>query len=630
GSRSTVIRNFKVFRKQPAYISKRAATLIFTDTKKLANTVLGRRELSNFKDLKNKQLETYGQWIEAFEKKTFNAAKERQQSASFAKKPLISLITPVFNPPLDALEDLIKSVLDQTYGNFELLLFDFSTNKAVDQLINQYAAKDKRVIVQIGLDNKGISANSDYILKYATGEFVGLLDHDDLVEPNLLFECVKVINENKHEVDFIYTDKDKITEDNGRFDPQFKPDFSPEMLLTANYLTHFDLMRKSLVDEVGGWDTATDGAQDWDLFLKLTNKSDKIVHIPKILYHWRTVKNSTANSIDVKPYVRQAQLLTINRALNRQNFQGASAWQAADGQMYVKWPKKSQKTAFFVHGIFLSQKVEKLIQHIQKQPDHQAGSPIYYFVLTEDIKDPYIKHLEKKLKNLKVIRYEAGEFLSALTDVGQSLGSDVTSCVYLTDSVKKVQTSYGYWISQLTNWLSVDQIGLVGGSSEHNQAVIDCGSVFDKKSNNFINLFTGGTSAYELIGYSKWTRNLLAPSKRIYAFKPQLLTELPKVAVRDDEVALLAGLVTTNKGQRVVYDAGVHAVDKASFLVSLGLSEGLKKFMAKHTPTIVEHGDPYLSTSVEVTRLGLALKESGADFNREQATDAHHIKLVDL
>ena len=171
--------------------------------------------------------------------------------------------------------------------------------------------------------NDGISGNSNEAIKMATGEYIALLDHDDLLMPQALYANVELLNRDR-DFEFIYSDEDKLTEDGERrFDPFFKPDFSPDMLLAFNYITHFVVIKKSILDEVGYFSKEFNGAQDYDLFLRLTEKAKKVGHISDILYHWRLSLGSTAYSSDAKSYTIEAGRSALEAAFLRRGLSGA-------------------------------------------------------------------------------------------------------------------------------------------------------------------------------------------------------------------------------------------------------------------------------------------------------------------
>lgn len=212
----------------------------------------------------------------------------------FKLNPKISILLPTYNSPIQFLKLNIEAILSQSYSNWELCIADdCSTDPQVVQIVKSYATKDPRIKYTLRNKNGHISEATNSALKLATGEFVALMDHDDIIYPNTLMEYVTLINK-KPKADLIYCDEDKIDTENRRFEPHFKPDWSPETLLSANYITHFAIIRKKLFDSLKGLRKGYEGAQDYDLFLRISEKTNNIYHIPKILYSWRTVANSTA------------------------------------------------------------------------------------------------------------------------------------------------------------------------------------------------------------------------------------------------------------------------------------------------------------------------------------------------
>lgn len=255
--------------------------------------------------LKNIKIQPYQLWIEKNEPKV-NELKE-QKKTNFAYEPRISIIVPTFNTPKQFLTDMIESVLTQTYSNWELCIADGASKEPhVREILEVYTKRDARIKLNFLKDNKGIAGNSNEALSLATGDFVALLDHDDILAPFALFEIVKAINENL-EVDFIYSDEDKISEDGKRrFDPHFKPDWSPDTLRSYNYITHLTVIKRMLLDKVGWFREGYDGSQDYDLILRATEQAKRITHIPKILYYWRVSQNSAAGNPYAKLYAYEA------------------------------------------------------------------------------------------------------------------------------------------------------------------------------------------------------------------------------------------------------------------------------------------------------------------------------------
>ena len=249
----------------------------------------------------------------------YDVSEVRRQIASMAYKPLISLLVPVYNVDPKWLLKCVESIKNQYYDNWELCLADdCSTDVRVKPTLERIAAEDSRIKVVFREQNGHISRATNSALDIATGEFVGLLDNDDELAPQALFEVVKALNDNP-ELDLIYSDEDKEDEEGHRSDPHFKPDYSPDLLLSTNYISHFGVYRKSIVDEIGGFRVGYEGSQDYDLVLRFVEKTtpERIHHIPKVLYYWRTLVTSTASSGGAKSYASDAGLKALQSAMER-------------------------------------------------------------------------------------------------------------------------------------------------------------------------------------------------------------------------------------------------------------------------------------------------------------------------
>ena len=247
----------------------------------------------------------YQAWLLRHRPTAQEVSAMRDESRAFRYAPLISIITPVFNTPVDWLEAAVDSVLAQAYENWELILIDdASTDPGTIAALPAMATRDPRIRIARLSESGGISAASNEGLVNASGEFVGLFDHDDLLEPDALYQTAKLLQTHR-DADLIYSDEDKLTE-YGFDAPLFKPDWSPDFFLSYNYICHFTTLRRNLVDEVGGFRSQFDGAQDYDLFLRITERTQRIHHIPHILYHWRRSASSTSDNIRRKPKALEA------------------------------------------------------------------------------------------------------------------------------------------------------------------------------------------------------------------------------------------------------------------------------------------------------------------------------------
>lgn len=233
-----------------------------------------------------------------------------------SKGPKISILLPTYNTNISHLKECIESVINQTYKNWELCIVDdSSTNPEVYQTILAYKKADKRIKAKRLEKNGHICVATNEAYRLSTGEYVSLLDHDDIIHPPALAEVANTIINQK--VDLIYTDEDKLSINGQRQDPFFKPDFSPYFLRSCNYITHFTTINSKLFKKIGGFRLGTEGAQDWDLILRATEKSRDIFHIPKVLYSWRMSADSTAMNAESKPYAYQNQRRVLRDHMKR-------------------------------------------------------------------------------------------------------------------------------------------------------------------------------------------------------------------------------------------------------------------------------------------------------------------------
>ena len=267
----------------------------------------------------------YQQWLRKHYPKPENFEKIKSQVLRLDYQPLISIIVPVYNPDRNFLKQAIESVIEQIYPNWELCLADDRSSKPhVKSVLEEYAQKDERIKVVYRSQNGHISEASNSALEIASGEYIALLDHDDLLAPHALAEVVELLNRHP-EADFIYTDEDKVNEQNVHQDPFFKPDWCPDSFLARMYTCHLGIYRRSLVTEVGNFRVGFEGSQDYDLVLRVTEKTDKIFHIPNVLYHWRIHSESTASESEAKPYAANAAQKAIGEAIARRGEPGKVA-----------------------------------------------------------------------------------------------------------------------------------------------------------------------------------------------------------------------------------------------------------------------------------------------------------------
>lgn len=287
---------------------------------------------------------------------------EKERETAFSYLPKISIVVPAYQTPEKFLKELIESVRQQTYSNWELCITDGSPDEKVKEIVQKFQQQDERIRYEKLMDNTGISGNTNAGLAMVEGEYIGLLDHDDVLAPNALFEVVESLNKFVYEQQsdekrivvsekmpqLLYSDEDKVTEDlKEHFEPHFKSGYNEELLHHYNYICHFMVFHRSLVEKVGFLDSAYDGAQDYDFVLRCTEvvPAECIYHIPKILYHWRVHEASTAASSASKDYAYEAGKRAVAAHLKRM---GRSAQvESAKGREFLRVmyeePKQEEK-----------------------------------------------------------------------------------------------------------------------------------------------------------------------------------------------------------------------------------------------------------------------------------------------
>ena len=260
----------------------------------------------------------YAKWIACYE--NINEEKIFHDIESFAYRPLFSICIPVYNVEERWLRKCIESVEKQYYTNWQLCLADDgSTDERVKKVLREYEQKDTRIQVVYRKENGHISKATNSALQIAEGEFVVLMDNDDELAPHAIYEVAKVLQDNR-DLDILYSDEDKINERGRRSNPHFKPDYCPDTLLSNNYISHLTVYRKKIVEKAEGFRTGVEGAQDYDLLLRTTELTERVCHIPKILYHWRAISGSTALDGEEKGYAFLAGKKALEDTIKRRGY----------------------------------------------------------------------------------------------------------------------------------------------------------------------------------------------------------------------------------------------------------------------------------------------------------------------
>ena len=374
----------------------------------------------------------YNKWFDSQEKIT--------KYKKFKYNPLISVIIPTYNVSRKLLSECIDSVLNQSYTNFEICIAD--DNSTLDETIETLKdyEKNEKIKIVYRKENGMISKSSNSALEIAKGEFVTLLDNDDLLENDALYYIVEALN-NDSKLDMIYTDEDKLDFNGRKMEPHFKPDYSPDTLMSVNYICHLCCMRKSIVDELGGFRSKFDGSQDYDLFLRFTEKTNKIYHIRKILYHWRQTKTSTAGYMGNKSYAYVAGKKAIEDALKRRKIDGTVIDNPHVSTYLVKYANNNPLISIIIPIKDKAKMTKRCIDSLYEKNTYKNFEII--LVDNNSSEDETFKMIDeyKKKDNFKVLRLEcefnyayinneaakiaSGDYLLFLNNDTEILDSDV-------------------------------------------------------------------------------------------------------------------------------------------------------------------------------------------------------------
>lgn len=407
---------------------------------------------------------TYEVWLRKNLPDYIGLVDLKKKSDDLKYRPLISILTPTYNTDLGFLRECFDSVIAQVYDNWELCIIDdASPNSEVRDVITEYAKKDSRIKYKFLKTNYHISGASNEGIKLATGEFVSLLDHDDILWPNALYEVVNALNENK-DLDLIYTDEDKITE--SRFEHLgafFKPDWNPDFLLSVNYITHFSTIRRVVLEENGGFKEEYNGAQDWDLFLRITSVTPKICHVPKIVYSWRVHELSTAKHTEAKPYVVEAQRKAITAELDRRGYEDAVVEQDAQHKGYwrVTYPVQGNP---LISIVIPSKNQLKVVKRCIESIYHKTSYKNFEIILvdtgsTDKAVWRWYKKQQKQHANFHLVEWPEKPFSYASSC---NKGAEVTNGELLVMLNNDTEVISPNWLEVMAGDAQRKEIGAVG------------------------------------------------------------------------------------------------------------------------------------------------------------------------
>ncbi|MBQ7433153.1 MAG: glycosyltransferase family 2 protein [Lachnospiraceae bacterium] len=381
-----------------------------------------------FRKAKNKLLDednkNYQLWYEAH-KATEEELRE-QKVHQFDYAPLVSIVVPAYNTPIPYLKQMVASVKAQTYSNWQLCIANGSgMNAELCRALQRYADQDPRIKWARLKENRGISGNTNVALKLADGEIIVLMDHDDMIAPNALYEVVAAFNENP-KTDAVYSDEDKFeTKKSAHYDPHFKSDFNIDLLCCNNYICHLFAVRKSIAFEVGGFHSEYDGAQDHDFILRCVEKSRHVAHIPKILYSWRCHRNSTSENPESKLYAFEAGQKAIEAYYQRQGIPGT----VKAGPLFGWYKTEFHLTEHPLVSVLIPTKdhIDDLETCVNSLLTKATYDNYELIIIENNSTEPstfaYYKDLEKRDKRIKVVYWDGPFNYSAINNFGAKYAS---------------------------------------------------------------------------------------------------------------------------------------------------------------------------------------------------------------
>ena len=556
----------------------------------------------------------YNTWI----KKHMPDKKElaKQRDMKFEYSPLFSILVPLYETDEYFLDELIKSVKNQTYKNWELCFSDGSKDsERLRKIIENYSKADKRI--KYTDDKKGplgISDNTNQAYEIATGEYIVLGDHDDLFTPDALYECVKVLNNKK--VDVIYTDEDK-TDEKGKkfFGANFKPDFNIDLLRSCNYICHMFVASKKLVDEIGTFNSEFDGAQDYDFILRCVEKANEVYHIPKVLYRWRAHSNSTSERPDSKLYAFEAGRRAIEAHYKRLGIEAIVENGDHLGQYKTTYKIKGNPLiSIVIPNKDHVEDLKKCMDSIDEKSDYKN----YEYIIVEnnseeDITFEFYKQLEKR-DNVNVLYWDKEFNYSAINNFGvkEAKGEYI---LLLNNDVEVIN---GDWLSQMLGYCQREEVGIVGArlyyeddTIQHAGVVIGFGGI---AGHTFVTL-DEDSDLYQsrtkvACDYSAVTAACLMTKKKIYE-EVGGLEEAFKVAFNDIDFCLKVRAT----GKLVVYNANakLHHYESKSrgaedtFEKKERFNSEIKLFRSRW-PGILENGDPYYNVNLTLDKADFSIR----------------------
>jgi GT2 family glycosyltransferase len=415
----------------------------------------------------------------------------RRNINSFSQKPLFSIVMPVYNPRIDLFTKALDSVKVQLYDYWELCIADDkSTDPEVRETLERYSKADPRIKVVFREENGHISKASNSALELAEGEYTVLMDHDDVLREDALYEMARVINK-KGSVDLIYTDEDKIDEWGLHSDPHFKPDWCPDNLLSRNYLGHVCAFKTSQLRDIGGWRAGFEGSQDYDLVLRYTEIYDEVIHIPEVLYHWRIHSESAAFGEAVKPYAYRAAQMALSEAMARRGHEATVDFLDSFRGYSIRFGLKNQnaKVSIIIPSRNKADLLRKCIRSIERKSTYK-NYEIIVIDNNSDQKDFF--SLIKQYSRQNVVKFkciqdkEAFNF-SRLINLGRKNASG-EFLILLNNDTEVISPD---WIEAMIEHVQRKEIGVAGAKLLYDNDTIQHAGVV---------IGLGGAAGHVLVG----------------------------------------------------------------------------------------------------------------------------------
>lgn len=556
----------------------------------------------------------YGPWYQAYvpDQETLEAQKKHK----FDYRPLISIAVPAYQTPVEFLKQMIESLISQTYPEWELCIANASPdNEEMQRVLADYSAKDSRVRFCNLKENLGIAENTNRAFSMAKGEFMGLLDHDDLLAPNALYEIVQALQDHP-QVDALYTDEDKVTTElDEHFQPHLKPDFNLDLLRSNNYICHFFVVRRSIVEKAGGFRKEFDGAQDYDFIFRCTENAREVLHVPEILYHWRTHKASTADNPASKMYAFEAGKRAIEANLERTETKGVVSHTQDLGFYRVKYPVQGKPLV----SVIIPNKDEKeTLQTCMEMLNSNTSYQNFEIIIIENNSTTdeifrYYKELSKDPR-IHLLRWGKEFNYSAINNFGVAHAKG-EYLLFLNNDIKSINPD---WMEELLGVCQRPEVGGVGAkliypdnTIQHAGCVVGMGGI---AGHMFVDMPADRTGylhkASLLQDMSAVTAACLMMKKEVFEEAGGFTEELA-VAFNDVDLCLKV----RKNNHLIVYDPYAKLYHMES--KTRGAEDSKEKvrrfqteieYMRCHWLDILKNGDPYYNKNLSLTKWNYSLK----------------------